>query len=126
METAILRDDPESDVKRMTGHETTSLIGLIAGMTLATYLPRLAPFLMMQDMRLPPRAKRFLELIPFTALGALVMPGVLTSVPNQPLAMTAGIVFAAIWAWFKGGIVVSVAGAIAIVYLVLMLGAKST
>lgn len=95
---------------------------LILGMMVATYIPRLIPFYMIQDLRLAPRFKRFLELIPFTALGALILPGLLTSVPGQPLAMTLGIIFAATWAWFKGGIMVPVAGAIAIVYAVLSIG----
>ncbi len=95
---------------------------LILGMMAATYIPRLIPFYMIQDLRLAPRFKRFLELIPFTALGALILPGVLTSVPGQPLAMTLGIIFAAFWAWCKGGIMVPVAGAIAIVYMVLLIG----
>lgn len=95
---------------------------LILGMMVVTYIPRLIPFYMIQDLRLAPRLKRFLELIPFTALGALILPGVLTSVPEQPLAMTLGIGFAAAWAWFKGGIMVPVAGAIAIVYVVLQVG----
>lgn len=88
----------------------------------ATYIPRLIPFYMIQDLRLAPRFKRFLELIPFTALGALILPGVLTSVPGQPLAMILGIGFAAAWAWFKGGIMLPVAGAIAIVYMVMSIG----
>ena len=95
---------------------------LILGMMAATYIPRLIPFYMIQDLRLAPRLKRFLELIPFTALGALILPGVLTSVPGQTLAMALGIGFAAAWAWFKGGIMVPVAGAIAIVYTVLLVG----
>ena len=95
---------------------------LILGMMAVTYLPRLIPFYMIQDLRLAPRLKRFLELIPFTALGALILPGVLTSVPGQPLAMALGIGFAAAWAWFRGGIMVPVAGAIAIVYMVLSVG----
>lgn len=99
--------------------QSSQLLILIAAMMLVTYLPRLLPFLLMQDLRLAPRFKRFLELIPFTALGALILPGVLSSVPGEPVAIAAGISFAVIWAWYKGGMMIPVAGAIGIVYFVL-------
>ncbi len=98
------------------------MLVLIVGMMIVTYLPRLAPFFMIQDLRLASRLKRFLELIPYTALGALILPGVMQSVPGHPLAITLGIGFAALWAWFKGGIIAPVVGSISIVYIVLVLG----
>jgi len=118
----MIRGTPwKGQVILMWLNEPNRLVMLLAGMLLVTYLPRLAPFLMMQDLRLAPRLKRFLELIPFTALGALILPGVLTSVPGHPLAMAAGIGVAAVWAWWKGGIVVPVVGAIAVAYGVLLI-----
>lgn len=105
----MLRDNP------------ASMFFLILGMMAATYIPRLLPFYMIRDLRPAPRLKRFLELIPVTALGALILPGVIESIPGNPLAMFLGIGFAAAWAWCKGGITVPVAGAIAIVYVVLQI-----
>lgn len=105
----------------MLQENPTLMIFLIIGMMVVTYIPRLVPFIMIQDLRLAPRVKRFLELIPYTALGALILPGVINSVPGHPLAVTLGISFAAVWAWFKGGMIIPVAGSISIVYIVLLL-----
>ena len=102
-------------------HNQTPMILLLAGMMAVTYVPRLIPFFMIRNLRLQPRLKRFLELIPFTAIGALVLPGLFSSVPGHPAAMLLGISFAIIWSWFKGGMMVPVSGAIAMVYLVLTL-----
>ncbi|MDW7671652.1 MAG: AzlD domain-containing protein [Bacillota bacterium] len=101
-------------------NEPARILLLLSGMMVVTYLPRLIPFLMIQDLRLAPRLKRFLELIPYAALGALIFPGVFTAVPGHPAAMTIGIGLAAVWAWFRGGIMVPVAGSIGIVYLMLV------
>lgn len=97
------------------------LIFLLAGMMVVTYLPRLVPFYMVQDLAAAPRLKHFLQLIPYTALGALILPGVFTAVPGHPAAAVLGIGFAALWAWFRGGMMVPVSGAILVVYLILTL-----
>ncbi len=52
---------------------------LIAGMSLATYLPRLAPLLFLSRRQLPPWLTEWLDLIPAAILGALVAPAVFAS-----------------------------------------------
>ena len=49
------------------------LLGLLAG----TYLVRAVPFWWDRIDHLPPPLKRFLELVPAAALGALILPDVL-------------------------------------------------
>jgi len=92
------------------------LFWIIAGMMVVTYLPRLLPFYLMRRGRLPSRFQRFLELIPCTALGALILPGIFTSVPGYPVAVVLGIGFAVGWSWFRGGMMMPVVGAILVVY----------
>jgi branched-subunit amino acid transport protein len=95
-------------------------IGLvIVGMVVVTYLPRLIPLMTMTDRSLPPFLRRFLLFIPYTALGALIIPGVTTATPGKPIAALAGLGTAVICAWFKAGIVLSVLSSIAVTFLVL-------
>ena len=51
---------------------------MILGMTLVTYLPRVLPAFLMGRIRLSARVEHFLQLIPYTAMTALVFPGVFT------------------------------------------------
>ena len=59
----------------------------ILGMTAATYLPRLLPFLIGSRVKLPEAIRRWLEFFPFAVLGALVIPGILTAAPGSRLTL---------------------------------------
>ena len=85
---------------------------LIFGMFAVTYFPRMIPFVFLSDRPLPPFLRRFLLFIPFTALGALIMPGAFQATPGQPLAALGGVLAAGICAWFGGGLVTSVLAAV--------------
>jgi branched-subunit amino acid transport protein len=93
---------------------------LILGMMFVTYIPRLLPFVIVSDKKLPPTLKRFLEFIPYTALGALIIPGVFSSIPNMPFISLVGIGFAFAYAWYKGGIIISVLGSVLVSFLMLL------
>ncbi len=56
---------------------------LIVGMLLVTYIPRVAPFWIMDRLQIPAFLIRFLEFVPYAMLGALIFPGVITSVGNN-------------------------------------------
>ncbi len=56
---------------------------IILGMCLVSYLPRLVPALFISRIKLSPYFKRFLDLIPYTAMTALVFPGIFYSVPGH-------------------------------------------
>ncbi len=90
---------------------------LILGMAAVTYIPRLAPFLMLSGKELPQSLRRFLSFIPCTALGALIIPGVFSSIPQSPHAAMLGFGFAVIYSWFRGGIIVPVLGSIVVAFL---------
>lgn len=90
---------------------------VIVGMTIVTYIPRLLPLSMLSKRPMPPVVRRFLMYIPFTALGALLLPGVFKSIPEKPIAAIIGIVFAVIFAWFRGGLVFPVAASILAAFL---------
>lgn len=98
------------------------IIYLIFGMTLVTYLPRVLPFIVPINKNNNPTINRFLSYIPCTALGALIIPGVLDSIPGKPLVSIIGILTTATFAWIKGGIIIPVLGGVFITFLMLLLG----
>lgn len=51
---------------------------VIIGCTLATFIPRLVPALFIDKLNFSPKFEKFLDLIPYTALAALICPDVLT------------------------------------------------
>ena len=50
---------------------------LILGMALVTYIPRVLPAFLVDKIKMNRYVERFLKLIPYTAMAALVFPGVI-------------------------------------------------
>jgi len=74
---------------------------VILGCALVTFIPRLIPALFIDRLNFSPKLEKFLNLIPYTALAALICPGVLT-VDNQLWYIgLIGAVVAAALAWKK-------------------------
>ena len=69
---------------------------MILGMTLVTYLPRVLPAFLMGRIRLSARVEHFLQLIPYTAMTALVFPGVFSVDANPVLGMR-GLPWQEVW-----------------------------
>lgn len=82
---------------------------VIIGCAIVTFIPRLIPALFIDRLDFSPKVEKFLNLIPYTALAALICPGVLT-VDNQLWYIgLIGAIVAAGLAWKKvplGAIVV--------------------
>ena len=55
---------------------------VILGCALVTFIPRLIPAIFVDKLNFGSKVEKFLNLIPYTALAALICPGVLT-VDNQ-------------------------------------------
>ena len=89
---------------------------LIIGMGIVTYLPRMVPLVILQDLKLPASLKRFFEFIPFAILGALIFPGILYSTNSIDSAIFGGIV-ATIVAYFRVNLIIVVFSGILGVYL---------
>ncbi|AFL99258.1 MULTISPECIES: AzlD domain-containing protein [Desulfitobacterium] len=96
-----------------------SYLLLITGMMVVTYLPRLLPLLIMTGRPLPPVLKRFLRYIPYTALSALIIRGIMQSGPDMRLATVVGILAAGICSWLRGSLVLSVLISIIAAFIVL-------
>ena len=74
---------------------------LIFFMMVVTYIPRALPALNGEKMRLSPFWEKFLSLIPYTALAALIFPGALNVVPFRPAVGLAGLAAACIAGFYK-------------------------
>ena len=68
--------------------DQTGVLVTIAGMALATYLPRAAPLLFLSGRTLPPLVVRFLGFVPAAVLAALLFPSVLA--PRGGLDLSTG------------------------------------
>ena len=91
-------------------------------MFLVTYLPRLLPLLAIKPAHLNPFIKRFLALIPITALGALIFPGLIFDSASFPVAGLIGILLCTLYSWRRGGIVVPVLIAVVATFLLSLIG----
>lgn len=92
----------------------------ILGCTIVTFIPRVMPALFIDKLNFSPKFEKFLNLIPYTALAALICPGVLT-VDNQLWYIgLIGAVVAAALAWKKIPL-----GAIVILTVVILIAVYS-
>ena len=102
--------------------DAIKIITLILGMTLVTYIPRALPFLLIGKMNFSGKFEKFLKLIPYTAMSALIFPGVFTVDSTNPGIGIIGAAVAGILAWKKFPVMVCVLAAIGadfILYMVL-------
>lgn len=86
---------------------------LIFCMMLVTYIPRAVPALFVGKIKLPKSVEKFLKLIPYTAMSALIFPGVFTVDEANLWIGMIGAVVAGILAWKKCPVMVCVISAIA-------------
>ena len=96
---------------------SSKLILLMLGMTLVTYLPRALPFILVDKMNFSGKLEKFLKLIPYTAMAALIFPGVFTVDTDQPWIGIIGALVAGILAWKRKPVMVCVMAAIAADFL---------
>lgn len=98
-----------------------SIFMIIFGMTLVTYIPRAIPFFIVSNKELNPYLKAFLEYIPYTALGALIIPGAITAIPSSPIASIVGLSFAILYSLYKNSMIISIVGSTGIAFIILSL-----
>lgn len=95
---------------------------LILGMMVVTYLPRLIPFLIMNNKKIPAKFELFLGYIPYAALGALITPGFIQAIPGHELVSFLALLSAAIICYFRGGLILPVTASIITCMILLSLG----
>ena len=97
--------------------DSSKLWLLILGMAAVTYIPRAIPAVLIDKMRFGRRTEKFLQLIPYTAMTAMIFPGVWSTDPSNPVIGIAGGLTAALLAWKKCPVMVCVLAAIAVDFL---------
>lgn len=98
------------------------IILTILGMAAVTYIPRAIPAMLIDKMKFGPKVEKFLKLIPYTAMAALIFPGVFTVDADRPWIGITGGFAAGFLAWKKAPLIVCVIAAIAVdfvLYLIL-------
>lgn len=98
---------------------TRTIVLLILISALATYTPRALPFFSKKLEILPTQMKKMLSYMPLAALGALVFPGIIVDFSQLPIAGLLGITVAALFAWFRKGMVLPIIGSISTAYVLL-------
>jgi branched-subunit amino acid transport protein len=93
------------------------ILMLLLGMMAVTYIPRMLPFLLLNIDRVPRAVRKTFALIQVTALGALIIPGLFEAVSSFVVPGVAGIIVAGLVAWRSKEIVLPVAAAVLITYL---------
>ena len=64
--------------------DNTKVLILIVGMALVTYIPRAIPAVLIDKMQFGAKTEKFLKLIPYTAMSALIFPGIFTVDTTNP------------------------------------------
>ena len=57
---------------------------MIILMSIVTIIPRILPAFLVDKIKFPDWVGQWLELIPYAALGALIFPGIINIVSDQP------------------------------------------
>jgi len=96
------------------------IILLFIGMLVVTYIPRAIPSVLVGKVRYGKNVEKFLKLIPYTAMAALIFPGVITIDGNPVIGIIGGAV-AAVLAWFKCPVMVCVLAAIGADFVLYMI-----
>ncbi|RPF50144.1 AzlD domain-containing protein [Aquisalibacillus elongatus] len=92
----------------------------IIGMAIVTAVPRFLPAFFMKESTFKPWVSRWLNAIPFAALGALIFPGIMTVINDRPFVGIVGGIVAAIIALTNINVIFAVIGSIVTVYLLTM------
>ncbi|MCM3004233.1 AzlD domain-containing protein [Priestia koreensis] len=90
---------------------------VIIGMSIATLIPRLLPAVLMSKIAFPTWMKKWLEAIPYAALGALIFPGIMSVNPDHQLVGIIGGIVAILLGLLNVHIIFVIAGAIGSVML---------
>jgi len=90
----------------------TKILLLFLGMALVTYIPRALPVILIDKMKFSAKVEKFLKLIPYTAMAALIFPGVFTVDTAHPIVGIVGALTAGILAWKRQPVMVCVLAAI--------------
>ncbi|MBQ2776715.1 MAG: AzlD domain-containing protein [Peptococcaceae bacterium] len=99
----------------------TDVLLMILGMTAVTYIPRALPAVILEKLKFSAKVEKFLKLIPYTAMSALIFPGIFTVDAAHPEIGIIGGLTAILLAWRKVQVVLCVLAAIGVDILLYMI-----
>lgn len=94
---------------------------LLIGMMLVTFLPRWLPGEMVGRLKFGKKVEKFLKLIPYTAMSALIFPGILTADASRWYIGAAAGLTAGILGYKKAPVMTCVLAAIGVDFLIYLL-----
>lgn len=94
------------------------IIAIIIGMSLVTMIPRVIPVYIVDKIAFPDWANRWLNAIPYAALGALFFPGIMSVKAGEPHIGIIGGIVAIILAFIGLNVILVVLGAIITVFVI--------
>jgi branched-subunit amino acid transport protein len=100
--------------------EPKSIILIVLVAAIATLIPRFLPYFSKSVNNLPPFIKGKLELLPVSALGALIFPFAILDFHSIWYAGLCGVIVAFILGFFKQSMIVSIIASIVVTYAVLV------
>ncbi|CDO02765.1 putative membrane protein [Oceanobacillus picturae] len=93
------------------------ILFILLGMAIVTMIPRMIPAFIVDKLQFRDWVNRWLNAIPYAALGALIFPGIMTIKPDQPHIGLIGGLVAITLAYIGLNVILVVFGAIATVFL---------
>ncbi len=93
--------------------ETSTILFMIIGMGLVTYIPRMLPFVLFKGKEMPPFLQGVLKNIPYATLGALIFPGILL-IQEDIMFGVVGALAAVTLAFIGANVIFVVLGSIAV------------
>lgn len=101
--------------------EPKSIILIVLVASIATMIPRFIPYFSKSINKLPDSVKDKLELLPISALGALIFPFTILDFHVIWYAGLLGVIAAFILGYFKQSMIVSIIASIIVTYTVLII-----
>lgn len=92
---------------------------IIIGMAIVTALPRIIPAMLVDKFVFKDWVNRWLQAIPYAALGALIFPGIIRVSSEEPHVGIIGAIVAIILAYIGLNVVIVILGAIATAYVLM-------
>ncbi|GEM01261.1 Branched-chain amino acid transport protein (AzlD) [Halolactibacillus halophilus] len=92
---------------------------LLLSLWLVTLVPRILPPFIVDKISVSPFFGEFLNVIPYATLGALIFPGIIEAIPNEPGISLVGGAVAIILSLLRVPLVLVVLSSVSLVYVLL-------
>ncbi|EZP78720.1 branched-chain amino acid transport [Parageobacillus genomosp. 1] len=99
----------------------STIVWMIIGMGIVTYIPRMLPLVVLQRVKLPPFWQGVLKNVPSATLGALIVPGIFFIHKDIWFGIL-GFISAFVAAWLGANVILVVLVSVAVLSVYALLG----